>query len=114
MPEVVAAADIIMVPQRNSPAALAQFPLKLTDGMAMAKPIIASRVGDIPDILADTGYLVEPSSPEEIVIQIKTIFEDLEQAQKRGEAARKRCIQYYSLEAMADILSEILSALKKV
>jgi glycosyltransferase involved in cell wall biosynthesis len=113
MPEVVAAADIIMVPQRNSPAALAQFPLKLTDGMAMAKPIIASCVGDIPNILADTGYLVNPSSPQEIVIQIKTIFEDLEQAQKRGEAARKRCTQYYSLEAMAGILSEILSTVKK-
>ena len=111
MPEVVAAADIIMVPQRNSPAALAQFPLKLTDGMAMAKPIIASRVGDIPDILADTGYLVSPSSPEEITIQIKNIFEDLEQAKKRGIAARERCIQYYSLAAMADILSEILSTL---
>jgi glycosyltransferase involved in cell wall biosynthesis len=93
---------------------LAQFPVKLTDGMAMAKPIIASRVGDIPDILADTGYLVDPSSPEEIVIQIKTIFEDLEQAKKRGKAARKRCIKYYSLEAMAGILSEILSTFKNL
>ncbi|MGB3535705.1 MAG: glycosyltransferase family 4 protein [Microcoleaceae cyanobacterium] len=113
MPEVVAAADVIMVPQRNSPAALAQFPLKLTDGMAMAKPIIASRVGDIPDILAETGYLVSPSSPEEIAAQITNIFDNLEQAKNKGGAARKRCIQYYSLEAMASILSEVISTLRK-
>ncbi len=111
MPEVVAAADIIMVPQRNSPAALAQFPLKLTDGMAMAKPIIASRVGDIPNILADTGYLVDPCCPDQIAEQITTIFNQFEQAKNRGQSARKRCIQYYSLEAMASILSEVLSSI---
>ncbi|MEO0935933.1 MAG: glycosyltransferase family 4 protein, partial [Cyanobacteria bacterium J06641_2] len=51
MPDIVAAADVIVVPQRDTPAALAQFPLKLTDGMSMAKPILATKVGDIPDIL---------------------------------------------------------------
>ncbi|MDT9196314.1 glycosyltransferase, partial [Limnospira sp. PMC 1245.20] len=58
MPEIVAAAHIIVVPQRDTPKSLAQFPLKLTDGMAMAKPVLAARVGDIPEILGDTGYLV--------------------------------------------------------
>ena len=43
MPEIVSAADVIVVPQRNTPAAQAQFPLKLTDGMAMAKPILATQ-----------------------------------------------------------------------
>ncbi|MCF3606804.1 glycosyltransferase family 4 protein [Planktothrix agardhii 1033] len=59
MPEVVAAAHVVVVPQRDVPAAQAQFPLKLTDGMAMAKPILATKVGDIPEILGETGYLVE-------------------------------------------------------
>ncbi len=69
MPEVLAAADVVVVPQRKNYTTLAQFPLKLTDGMAMGKPILSTKVGDIPQILGDTGYLVEPDSPEEIAEQ---------------------------------------------
>jgi glycosyltransferase involved in cell wall biosynthesis len=56
MPEIVAASHVVVVPQRDTPVAKAQFPIKLTDGMAMAKPILATRVGDIPEILSETGY----------------------------------------------------------
>ena len=109
MPEIVAAADVIVVPQRNTPAAQAQFPLKLTDGMAMAKPILATRVGDIPKILADTGYVVTPNCPEQIADSIQIIFADLDRAKTKGIEARKRCIQYYSIEAMAQILKQTMS-----
>lgn len=111
MPEVVAAAHIVVVPQRDNVIARAQFPLKLTDGMAMAKPVLSTRVGDIPEILAETGYLVDPGCPEQIAAQIQLIFADLEQAKKRGTMARKRCVEKYSLEAMASTLSELISRL---
>ncbi|MGK7947671.1 MAG: glycosyltransferase family 4 protein [Xenococcaceae cyanobacterium] len=111
MPEIVAAADIIVVPQRNTPAAQAQFPLKLTDGMAMAKPILATEVGDIPQILGDTGYLVPPSRPEQIAHAIQDIFADLDRAKTKGIEARKRCIQYYSIETMAQILDRTMTKL---
>ena len=112
MPEIVAAADVIVVPQRNTPAAQAQFPLKLTDGMAMAKPILATRVGDIPQILANTGYLVAPNCPEQIAETIGVIFADLDKAKTKGLEARKRCIQYYSIETMAQILNQTMNKVK--
>lgn len=108
MPEIVAAAHIVVVPQRDTPEAKAQFPLKLTDGMAMAKPIIATKVGDIPEIVGDTGYLVEPSSPEQIAAQIELIFNDLTTANIKGMNARARCVKYYSIDAMAAILSDLI------
>ncbi|MFO7029256.1 glycosyl transferase group 1 [Limnospira fusiformis CCALA 023] len=111
MPEIVAAAHIVVVPQRETPATLAQFPLKLTDGMAMAKPIIATKVGDIPQILADTGYLVSPSSPSEIAEKIEFIFQHLPESAELGNRARQRCIKYYSIEAMTDILSNLMVSL---
>jgi len=111
MPEIVAAADIIVVPQRDTPSTLAQFPLKLTDGMAMAKPILATRVGDIPDILDTTGYLVEPSSPEQIATKITEILANLEAANQKGKLARHRCVEYYSIEAMGNILAQVLNPL---
>jgi glycosyltransferase involved in cell wall biosynthesis len=111
MPEVVAAAHIVVVPQRDTLTAQAQFPLKLTDGMAMAKPVLSTRVGDIPEILDDTGYLVDPGCPEQIAEQIKLIFADLEAANEKGFKARKRCVEKYSLETMSSTLKEVMSRL---
>jgi glycosyltransferase involved in cell wall biosynthesis len=109
MPEIIAAAHIIVVPQRDSPATQAQFPLKLTDGMAMAKPILASCVGDIPQILGETGYLVRPNSPEQIATTLDLILDNFSTANNKGIAARKRCIKHYSISAMAEILKPILA-----
>ncbi|MEH1766259.1 MAG: glycosyltransferase family 4 protein [Nostoc sp.] len=111
MPDLVAAAHIVVVPQRNTPETRAQFPLKLTDGMAMAKPVLSTRVGDIPKILGDTGYLVEPASPEQLAEQIKLIFQNLESANQQGIKARERCVEHYSIEAMASTLKLVISQL---
>ena len=111
MPSVVAAAHIVVVPQRDTATARAQFPLKLTDGMAMAKPVLSTTVGDIPEILGETGYLVAPSCPEQIAVKITEIFEDMAQANAQGQKARARCVEKYSLEAMASTLSQVLARL---
>ncbi|MBD2359317.1 glycosyltransferase family 4 protein [Tolypothrix sp. FACHB-123] len=111
MPDIVAAADIVVVPQRDTPETRAQFPLKLTDGMSMAKPVLSTRVGDIPEILGETGYLVEPAKPEQLAEQIKLIFNDLELANQRGKKARERCVEKYSIEAMAASLQSVISRL---
>nr|WP_228058208.1 glycosyltransferase [Nostoc sp. UIC 10630] len=111
MPDLVAAAHIVVVPQRDTPETRAQFPLKLTDGMAMAKPVLSTRVGDIPKILGDTGYLVEPACPEQIAEQIQWIFQNLESANQQGINARKRCVEHYSIDAMASVLKSVISRL---
>lgn len=112
MPEVVAAAHIIVVPQREDKTAIAQFPIKLTDGMAMAKPIIATCVGDIPEILADTGFVVNSQSPEEIATTIQQIFNNWDEATTKGMRARQRCINNYSLENMANTLNQVINLVK--
>ena len=111
MPEVLAAAHIVVVPQRDTPVARAQFPLKLTDGMAMAKPILSTYVGDIPEILGDTGYLVDAEAPEQIAQKIKLIFQDLDAANAQGRKSRERCIKYYSTDTMAVIISDVIAGL---
>jgi glycosyltransferase involved in cell wall biosynthesis len=111
MPEILAAADVVVVPQRDTLTAKAQFPLKLTDGMAMAKPVLSTKVGDIPKILGETGYLVEPNSPEQIARQIQNIFENFDLAVQKGMKARQKCVEFYSLKAMAPIIESIISKL---
>jgi glycosyltransferase involved in cell wall biosynthesis len=113
MPEVVAAAHVVVVPQRDTLTAVAQFPLKLTDGMAMAKPVLSTRVGDIPEILGGTGYLVEPNAPAQISQKIQWIFQNLTVANFQGMKARERCVEKYSIKTMAPILSDIIAGMSR-
>lgn len=112
MAEVVSAAHVVVVPQRDMATAKAQFPLKLTDGMSMAKPILATTVGDIPEILGGTGYLVNPAAPEQIAAQLTVIFQDIEAANQRGLRARARCIEHYSVNAMVKRFQTIFSQMQ--
>ena len=111
MPAILAAADIMVVPQKDTLTAQAQFPLKLTDGMAMAKPVLTTRVGDIPAILNGTGYLVDPSAPSQIAAQIDHILANPQEAQQQGERARQRCIEFCSIQTMAASLAEVIAGL---
>ncbi len=113
MPAVLAAAHVIVVPQRDTAIARAQFPLKLTDGMAMAKPVLSTRVGDIPMILGDTGYLVDADAPDQLAAQIQWIFDHPEEAIAKGLAARAKCVEHYSVAAMAIALAPILETIGK-
>ncbi|ASC69669.1 Glycosyltransferase [Halomicronema hongdechloris C2206] len=109
MPEVVAAAHIVVVPQRDTLTAQAQFPLKLTDGMAMAKPILSTRVGDIPEILDGAGYLVTPGAPDQIAQALRWLLTHPKQAVEQGKRARQRCLQQYSYHAMAQTLAQVIA-----
>lgn len=111
MPEIVAAAHVVVVPQRDTLTAQAQFPLKLTDGMAMAKPVLSTMVGDIPEILGGTGYLAPPHAPDHLAEQIQAIFADWATACDRGRQARIRCVKCYSLQAMGQPLAAVLTGL---
>jgi glycosyltransferase involved in cell wall biosynthesis len=109
MPEMVMAAHVVVVPQRDSLTATAQFPLKLSDGMAMGKPIISTRVGDIPSILGDSGYLVDPDSPPQIAEKISEIFSNWPTAEANGKLGRDRCVEHYGLSAMGKGLNDVLN-----
>lgn len=91
--------------------ARAQFPLKLTDGMAMAKPVLSTQVGDIPKILDAAGNLVDPNAPDQIAEQIQWIFEHWTDACARAAKARAKCVEQYSTDAMATILAEVIARL---
>jgi len=46
------------------------------DAMAMANPIVATEVSDLPQILDGCGIVLEPDSPEALAEAIETLVED--------------------------------------
>lgn len=66
------------------------LPGVLLEAMACGTPVIASRVGGIPDIISDgeNGILVNPKAVDEIVEAICHLFENSSINKKLGQAAR--------------------------
>lgn len=112
MPNVLASADIIAIPQRDEPYAKAQIPAKLFDAMAMAKTIIATQVSDMDLILGnDAGFLVSPNDTKSLEEKVIYVTENLEEAEKIGKNARKICIEKYSYEVIERPLLKLVKDL---
>ena len=108
LPEFLSAADIVAIPQRQTSDSVGQMPAKLFDAMSMAKPIIATRVSDIPEVLEDCGYLVDPSEPSQLADCIQYILSHPAEAKAKGYAARERCKQRYDMHHLECGLHELV------
>ena len=108
LPEFLSAADIIAIPQRQTSDSVGQIPARLFDAMSMAKPIIATRVSDIPEVLEDCGYLVDPSEPGQLADGIQYILSHPGEAKAKGYAARERCKQRYDMHTLECGLRELV------
>jgi glycosyltransferase involved in cell wall biosynthesis len=107
IPQFLAMADVVVIPQKKNLATIGQIPAKLFDAMAMAKAIIATDVSDIPEILDGCGWVVEPENPEKLADAIKYVFDHPLEAETMGQKAREKCIDRYSWEAMEKVLINI-------
>jgi glycosyltransferase involved in cell wall biosynthesis len=108
LPEFLSAADIVAIPQRQTSDSVGQMPAKLFDAMSMAKPIIATRVSDIPEVLDNCGYLVDPNKPSQLADAIKYILNHSDEARVKGAAARARCRQKYDIHNLKSGLSGLI------
>ena len=95
IPEILAASNILVS------ASLAEhFGRVIIEAMAMAKPVVGTRAGGVPEIVIDgqTGILVEPASSEEMARAILSLLADPEHARAMGVAGLKRVRDCFSLE----------------
>jgi glycosyltransferase involved in cell wall biosynthesis len=112
LPLHLAAADVVVIPQRKTSDTVGQMPAKIFDAMAMAKPIVSTRVSDIPDVLGDTGYLVEPGNVQQLAEAIDHVFNHPEEAHLKGKKARERCIARYDIKVMEKQLLELVDKVR--
>jgi glycosyltransferase involved in cell wall biosynthesis len=76
--------------------------------MAMGKPIIATRISDIPEVLGGCGYLVDPNKPSQLADAVLHIMSHFNEALLKGLAARERCKQMYDIHNLESGLCELV------
>jgi glycosyltransferase involved in cell wall biosynthesis len=111
VPAVLGAADAILIPFPNNEVSHAASPLKLFEGMSMQKPVIASRVSGIEEVVSDgqNGFLADPDDLEEWMIKLDTVFASEKLAARVGQNA-KRTVEKFDWDLLAEQYEEILNA----
>jgi glycosyltransferase involved in cell wall biosynthesis len=95
---VVRALDVLVHPARRDP-----FPLALLEAMALARPIVASAVGGIPEMIEHdvSGRLVPADDPEALAAAVIPLLRDPALRARLGAGARERLTTRFSLEGFA-------------
>jgi glycosyltransferase involved in cell wall biosynthesis len=105
--EIMPVFDMLVLPSLNEGMGRV-----LVEAMASGKPIVASNVGGIPDLVrhGETGYLVPPADEKALADNIKKLLADPGNAWEMGQQGKKHC-QQFSLEAMIEKLDDLYSDL---
>jgi glycosyltransferase involved in cell wall biosynthesis len=109
LPTFLAAADVVAIPQLDSEAASHQMPMKVYDAMAMARPIVASNVSDLPFVLEGCARLVPPGDVSSLSEAIYHLLKHPVEAEALGRKARARCLENYSMRHVAVALAKAVS-----
>ncbi|MCA1579338.1 MAG: glycosyltransferase family 4 protein [Acidobacteria bacterium] len=80
-------------------------PNAIIEAMAHHKPIVATRVGGIPDLVSsEVGVLVPPSDPRSLSDALAKLTTDVKLRQAMGVAARKRYEELFTPQAVLPLL----------
>ena len=76
------------------------FPMILVEAMMQGKPVIASRIGGIPEIVDDgvTGLLFEPGNADDLAKKICYLWNNPSVCKQMGQAGREKTLSQYSPE----------------
>jgi len=85
----------------------------LTEAMAMAKPVVATAVEGVPELVHDhqTGILVQPKDPVSMARAIQRLLRDRALAEQLGRNAQKRVLQDFGFVTMIEQIDDLYDRL---
>ena len=90
LPELLRTADMLVVPSRwPEPSGLT-----VGEGLATGLPVVASRIGGIPEVLGSAGRYFEPGDSTALATAIAELADDPGLRSRMAEAARTRALRH--------------------
>ena len=92
------------------------FPMTIREAFAYGKPVVASRMGAMAEIINDgkTGLLFEPGNPDDLAEKVRWLAEHKEIAVQMGKSARVEFEAKYTAEKNYEILMNIYKMAIKI
>jgi len=106
--EILSGLDVVV----SASTAAEGIPQVLLQALAMRRPVVATDVGGIPEVIrpGETGWLVPPGDPEVLGAAIAEALADRAAAQRMGGQGRKMVEADYSLQQMGQRMEELYRA----
>ncbi len=103
--EAMAAVDAVVVPSTWAEA----FPYSALEAMSLARPIIGSRIGGIPEIVEDNvnGKLFEAGNADSLALAVHSLASDRQQAIQMGLDGQKLQKTEYTIARMAERIEAV-------
>jgi glycosyltransferase involved in cell wall biosynthesis len=94
---LVAAADVFVLASVHE-----GLPVALLEAMALCRPIVATRVGGVPEVVVpgESGVLVEPGDVDGLTAEVLGLLRDPARRRQLGEAARQHVQQRHGMAEM--------------
>lgn len=95
--DLICAMDIFVLPSLHE-----GIPMVILEAMALARPVVASRVGGIPEVINDhvEGLLVTAGNPSELAYACHKLIDDQDLRIRLGAAGQQRVEAEFSSDAM--------------
>ena len=93
--------------------AVETLPLSVLEAMAAGVPVVATRVGSLPEVIDSgrTGVLIEPGDPRALAAAIADMVDDPVRSREMAEAARGVVQSRFSVEPMVDKYAALFQSL---
>jgi len=110
VPAFLATADAILIPFPSNEVSQAASPLKLFEGMAMQKPVVASKVSGIKDVVSDgkNGFLANSDDPNAWIEKLENILNSEQIATLVAKNARRTVEERFDWRLLAKQYEEIV------
>src|SRR5207245_9758295 len=84
------------------------LPNVLLEAAACGCPVVATRVGGVPDVVVDgeTGYLIGPGDDVALADRVVALLQDTQTARRFGARAQARVVSQFNLERQAAATAE--------
>lgn len=95
--EALATMDVFVMP-----SLVEGGPMVVLEAMAMGLPVVATRVGMVPEVIEDgrTGFVVEPADAAALVDSVRRLLGDEQLRSRIGNQAREKANHAFSLDVM--------------
>ena len=111
MPNVLAASNVFVAPFEST-IGPSDYPLPLLEAMATGKPVIATDVGGISEIITnnDSGLLIEPNNSMQLAAAISTVLQNEDLSTKFGHHALSFVQKKFSVDEVVKKTESVYKA----